>query len=332
MDESKKENRIAWHQGFYGGIELELRQWKSVLTFRREVELNKEPIIADMLIIKKPPDVRIDNPIARCFKEHNLLEYKSPEDTLSVDGFFKGLSYVYLYKSQGKQENEIPITEMTYSAFCFHRPKKLFGVLQGAGFQVDKTENGIYAVIGHSGLVIQVIVIRELAQGTHPPLRAVLPDADEEDVRRFLAMGEMLTKQADLENFRAALGISVSANEDLYKRLKEELYMDTETVLRNVFPEYFMKERTAARAEGKAEGRAEGRAEGKAEGKAEGRAEGKAEGRAEGKAEGSREKEYAVVAKMLRRQEPMEKIMEYTDATVDTISRIADSIGIKLAG
>ena len=318
MDESKKENRISWHQGFYGGIELELRQWKSVLTFRREVELNKEPIIADMLIIKKPPDVRIDNPIARCFKGHNLLEYKSPKDTLSVDGFFKGLAYVYLYKSQGKNENEIPITEMTYSAFCFHQPQKLFGVLQGAGFQVDQTGDGIYTVIGHTGLVIQVIVIEKLAQGTHPPLRAVRPDADEEDVRRFLKMGETLTKQGDLENFRAALGISMSANEELYNRLKEEFSMDTETVVRTIFPEYFIKDRTAAKAEGKA--------------KAEGRAEGRAEGKAEGKAEGSREKEYAVVARMLRRQEPMEKIMEYTDATVDTISRIADSMGIKLAG
>ena len=88
--------------------------------------------------------------------------------------------------------------------------------------------------------------------------------------------------------------------------------MDTETVVRTIFPEYFIKDRTAAKAEGKAEGRAEGRAE--------------------GKAEGSREKEYTVIARMLRRQEPMEKIMEYTDATVDTISRIADSMGIKLAG
>ena len=87
--------------------------------------------------------------------------------------------------------------------------------------------------------------------------------------------------------------------------------MDTETVVRTIFPEYFMKERTAARAEG--------------------RAEGKAEGKVEGKAEGSREKEFAVVARMLRRREPMEKIMEYTDATMDTISRIADSMGIKTA-
>ncbi|MBQ9347675.1 MAG: hypothetical protein IJT94_10115, partial [Oscillibacter sp.] len=110
MDRNEKESRIAWHQGFYGSMELELRQWKSVLTFSRELELNKEPIIADMLIIKKAPNVRIDNPIARCYRTHNLLEYKSPEDTLSVDGFFKGLAYVYLYKSQGEKENDIPIT------------------------------------------------------------------------------------------------------------------------------------------------------------------------------------------------------------------------------
>ena len=26
--------KIEWHQGFYGGIELELREWKDVLSFQ----------------------------------------------------------------------------------------------------------------------------------------------------------------------------------------------------------------------------------------------------------------------------------------------------------
>lgn len=319
MDRNEGENRIAWHQGFYGGLELELRQWKSVLTFSRELELNKEPIVADMLVIKKAPDAVIGNSIARCFRTYNLLEYKSPEDTLSVDGFFKGLAYVYLYKSQGETENAVPLTEMTFSAFCIRHPRKLFAELQRTGFQIDRAGDGIYAIAGHAGLVIQVVVIRELAPGVHPPLSAVRPDADEEDVRRFWEMEKTLTDQGDRDNFKAALGISMSANLELYRRLKEELGMDTETVVRAIFPEYFTKDRTAARAEGKAEGRAEGKAEGRAEGKVE------------GKVEGRREKEFSVVERMLRHREPMDKIIEYTDATRDTISRIADSMGIKLA-
>ena len=296
MGRNDAENRISWHQGFYGGMELELRPWKAILTFSKELELSKEPIVADMLVIKKMPDVTIDNPIARRFRTHNLLEYKSPEDTLSIDGFFKGLAYVYLYKSQGETENAVPITEMTYSAFCFRHPRKLFDELQSAGFQVSADADGIYAVTGHSGLDIQVIVLKELAQGTHLPLRVLLPNADSEDVKGFLAMGETLADQNDWENYRAALGISISANQELYNRIKEELHMDTETVLRNVFPEYFMKEHSSAKAEGKAE------------------------------------EQMNTITRMLRHSEPMEKIMAYTNATKDTISRIADSMGIKLAG
>ena len=60
------------------------------------------------------------------------------------------------------------------------------------------------------------------------------------------------------------------------------------------------------------------------EGRAEGRAEGRVEGRVEGRAEGMED----IISKMLRKNEPIGKIMEYTDATAEKIAEIARSIGL----
>ena len=54
------------------------------------------------------------------------------------------------------------------------------------------------------------------------------------------------------------------------------------------------------------------------------REEGREEGRVEGRAEGVAD----IISKMLRKNEPIGKIMEYTDATAEKIAEIARSIGL----
>lgn len=41
----------------------------------------------DLLIINKLVDVQIENEIGRIFKRYNVVEYKSPEDGLSIDDY-----------------------------------------------------------------------------------------------------------------------------------------------------------------------------------------------------------------------------------------------------
>ncbi len=55
------EERIKWHPAFYGGIELDLREYRDYLEFESEHELAKEPLKMDMLIIKKLQEVADDN-------------------------------------------------------------------------------------------------------------------------------------------------------------------------------------------------------------------------------------------------------------------------------
>ena len=110
-------NKIQWHPGFYRATELEFRQNKDDLTFSREFQLSKEPIRMDMLIIKKRDGARIKNELGFLFKKNNVLEYKSPDDTLSFDDFYKTLGYACLYKALAIRTDDIPADSIK-TQFC----------------------------------------------------------------------------------------------------------------------------------------------------------------------------------------------------------------------
>ena len=75
---------IKWHPGFYGALEYELRNYRDKLVFESEHELSKEPILMDVLIVKKDENTVINNDIGRIFRRYNVIEYKSPDDELSL--------------------------------------------------------------------------------------------------------------------------------------------------------------------------------------------------------------------------------------------------------
>ena len=93
------DRKIQWHPGFTAAMHLELSEYKDKLVFEKEYNLNTKPLEIDLLIIKKESDAHISNEIGRFFKGHNILEYKSPEDHLNIDSFFKTTAYACLYKS-----------------------------------------------------------------------------------------------------------------------------------------------------------------------------------------------------------------------------------------
>ncbi len=73
----------------------------------------------------------------------NVIEYKSPDDNLSIDDFFKTLAYACLYKGLGKSVNQIPGDEITVSIFRYRYPQKLFLELEKLGAKIEKMDSGI---------------------------------------------------------------------------------------------------------------------------------------------------------------------------------------------
>ena len=93
------EIKIQWHPGFVAAINLELAENRDDLIYEKEYNLNTKPLEIDLLVIKKDKDVQIANEIGRMFKGHNILEYRSPEDRMDIDSFYKAGAYASLYKA-----------------------------------------------------------------------------------------------------------------------------------------------------------------------------------------------------------------------------------------
>ena len=55
----KHSSRSKWHPAFCAAAELELRDNREDLSFNREYNLSKEPLQIDLLVIKKPPHVKV---------------------------------------------------------------------------------------------------------------------------------------------------------------------------------------------------------------------------------------------------------------------------------
>ena len=80
---------LQWHPAFQAALQIELSQSKDFLQFEREYNLTEKPLQIDTLIIKKDPGCQIEKSIGRIFRQYNIVEYKSPEDYISVNDFLK---------------------------------------------------------------------------------------------------------------------------------------------------------------------------------------------------------------------------------------------------
>ena len=67
--------------------------------------------------------------IGRIFRKHNIIEYKSPDDYLSIDDFYKVYVYACVYKADARAVNMIQIQDLTISLVCSKYPRKLMNHL-----------------------------------------------------------------------------------------------------------------------------------------------------------------------------------------------------------
>ena len=107
-----------------------------------DLELGDEPVRMDMLILKQDA-APLTDPVGSFFNTHNILEYKRPEDELSIDVFAKVMAYAYLYKSQGKPIDAIPMADLTVTLYRHSYPRELFRKITGTGLQVSMKAAGI---------------------------------------------------------------------------------------------------------------------------------------------------------------------------------------------
>ncbi len=227
---SKK--KIQWHPGFYGGLELTLREYKNSLEFITEHELSKKPIRVDMLIIRKEDNTKIEDKIGAFFRKHNIVEYKSPDDELTIDIFYKVIGYAGVYIglnglecSLTKDSDANKKVEITISIFRHRKPVKLFADLKNLGAKIEKYYDGIYYISGIINIPVQLVVIGELPQKEYITLRALSPKLSEAEAVQFVLSSQKYTESYDRQNADAVLQVSIAANLALYEAIREDYYM-----------------------------------------------------------------------------------------------------------
>jgi hypothetical protein len=209
------EEHIAWHPAFVEAIQAELEEYKDVLEFHPEYPLTTEPLRIDVLVVRKRSDVVIKKNIARIFREHNIIEYKSPGDYVSRADFQKVQAYAWLYASVQNlptQNLTITLVESGYSRNVFHHLKT------DLGYDVEESEAGIYVVKGLP-MPVQIIESKKLDARENMWLKNLREPTDAASFAEMLRVVQNRGKEAPLKAYAHVL--LTAATIDVMKEVRK---------------------------------------------------------------------------------------------------------------
>lgn len=210
---------LQWHPAFQAALQIELLENREDLEFLKEYNLSEKPLQMDTLIIKQNHGCRVKKSIGRIFREHNIVEYKSPEDYLSVNDFYKVLAYACLYQSGTERVMEIPPQEVTVTLVENHYPRALARHLeQSYGASVTKAYPGIYYVTGLM-FPTQIVVTESLSADEYVWLSRLRSDLTVEADIEPLAVAYKGKEKNPL--FAAAMDLIIRANRRQYEEGKK---------------------------------------------------------------------------------------------------------------
>ena len=250
---NKKEvDKLYWHPAFYAGLQIEFDEESHKLIFENEHHISKKPMQIDVLVIKKCTDDIIHKNIGRIFRKHNIIEYKSPDDYVSIDDFYKVCAYALFYKSESKEIDAIKISELTISFVSMGYPEKLAEYLKEIiGLGIEKTDDGIYYIT--KGIIsMQIIVSSELSEKENIWLRSLTNNLN--DAKLVDKISGIYSKHQKDERYKSVMNVIVRANREKFKEVTNMC-----EALREIWAEDFERARTEGLKAGMEEGLKEGK-------------------------------------------------------------------------
>lgn len=215
-----KDTKVQWHPGFVAAMNLELAKNRDDLIFVKEYNLNTKPLEVDLLVIKKDKSVATDNEIGAIFRGHNILEYKSPQDHLDIDTFYKVGAYASLYKSYGETVDSIKADDITVSLVRDAKPVELFRYFEKHRYTITTPYRGVYYIEGMVLFPTQIIVTKELERDAHIWLKVLSDRIEKQDMEELLKRISRLTEQGDRELADSVLEVSAQVNREVLEELK----------------------------------------------------------------------------------------------------------------
>ena len=179
-----------------------------------------------MLIIKKETDRPVKKNIGRIFKKYNIIEFKSPDDSLNVDDFYKVYGYTCFYKADARYINSIPAEELTITFVAEKYPRKLIEHLKNVKkYRVDEKEKGIYYVYGDL-IPIQILITRKLSGEENLWLKSLTNKLNETAAAEKLIENYMEHKESSLH--QSMIETIMRANQKLFQEVNgmSDIFME----------------------------------------------------------------------------------------------------------
>lgn len=185
--------------------------------------LSKESLKIDM-VIKKDKDAQVQKNIGQIFKGHNLFEFKSETDNLSIHDYNKVIGYGMLYAAF----NHIHIQDITVSFVLTQHPSKLLKYLrEKRNLEFVETHRGIY-YLKDEIIAVQIIEQKKLSSTENLFIKNLSSSINENDVKHIMESYKMgliggknsyfdTIVRANFEVFEEEINMS----EDLIEMFKE---------------------------------------------------------------------------------------------------------------
>ena len=254
-----QKKKIQWHQGFSAALRITLQEEMEFLEIQEEYLLSRKPLQIDILILKKKKELTIRKAIGRIFRRYNIIEYKSPEDYLTINDFYKVYAYACVYQSNTDRINEVDPRELTITFVCSHFPREMVRHLEEVrGIHTKLAEKGIYYLEGDP-IPIQLLITPELSREESYWMQNLRTDLKAGgEIRELMMRYEQNRKRKDYEDVM-----------DLITRANWE-QMEEEKKMCDALNELFAEELKEADERGRAAGMESGLKAGKESGRTEG--------------------------------------------------------------
>ena len=238
--------KLQWHPAFGAALRITLDSDMEYLEMQEEYLLSKKPLQMDILLLKKIKDITIKKKIGRLFRKHNIIEYKSPDDYLSINDFYKVYAYACLYQSDTDKVKQIDPAELTITFVCSRYPREMFRHLSEArGMYIEYREKGIYYLKGDP-IPMQLLITPKLTDRENYWLQKLRTD--------LRAGGEIRSLMDEYEKHRLSKDYAAVMN--LITRANWE-QMEVEKQMCDALNELFADELKEADLKGHARGREE---------------------------------------------------------------------------
>ena len=245
-----EKTKLQWHPAFGAALRITLQDEMRYLEMHEEHLLSKKPLQMDVLIIKKLQDVKIKKTIGRIFRKHNIIEYKSPDDSLSVNDFYKVYGYACIYQSNTDRIKEIDPEDLTLTFVCSHYPREFLKHLERVrGMCTEYQGGGIYYLKGDP-IPMQLLITPRMSDKENYWIQSMRTDLRAgEEIQKLMREYEKHRKSKD---YTAVMNLITRANWE---------QMEVEKMMCDALNELFAEELKEADSRGRTEGLRQGKRE-----------------------------------------------------------------------